>query len=43
MKNIRSDIIDNISNIFNNLELKPFKAIYDKYNEKLEQFIINIH
>ncbi|EAR98797.1 hypothetical protein TTHERM_00250920 (macronuclear) [Tetrahymena thermophila SB210] len=38
MKNIRCDIKDNISNIFNNLDLKPFKVIYNKYNDKLEQF-----
>ncbi|KAL4462619.1 hypothetical protein ABPG74_000449 [Tetrahymena malaccensis] len=38
MKNIRCDIKDNVSNIFNNLDLKPFKVIYNKYNDKLEQF-----
>ena len=36
---IYQDIEKNFSSILNNIEIKPFKAIMGKYNEKLNNFI----
>jgi len=38
MTNIKQDIQTNLDNIIQNIELKPFMGILDKYYQKLEKF-----